>query len=62
MNKIITNKIKNSPQLPGVYIFFNKKENIYIGKAANLKQRLKSYLNCKIRKNQIIAQYATNIK
>jgi excinuclease ABC subunit C len=62
MNKTITNKIKNSPNLPGVYIFFNKKENIYIGKANNLKQRLKAYLNNKIRKNQIIDQYSTNIK
>ncbi|MDD3156000.1 MAG: GIY-YIG nuclease family protein [Candidatus Pacebacteria bacterium] len=62
MNKTITNKIKNSPQLPGVYIFFNKKENIYIGKANNLKQRLKSYLNDKIQKNQIIDQYSKDIK
>jgi len=62
MNKIITNKIKNSPHLSGVYLFFNKKEVVYVGKANDLNSRLKSYLNNKIKKNQTIDIYANNLK
>lgn len=62
MNKLITQKVKNSPNLPGVYIFYNHKEIIYIGKATNLNKRLQTYLNQKIKKNQIINQYANNLK
>jgi excinuclease UvrABC nuclease subunit len=62
MNKTITEKIKNSPRLPGIYIFSNKKEIVYVGKANDLKQRLKSYLDLKVRKNQTISQYASNLK
>ncbi len=37
--------IKEVPQKPGVYFFYNeKKELIYIGKAVNLKKRLNTYL------------------
>ena len=38
-------KIKNIPESPGVYKFFSKKELIYIGKAKNLFNRVKSYTN-----------------
>jgi len=62
MNKIITNKIKNSPHLSGVYLFFNKKEVVYVGKANDLNSRLKSYLDNKIKKNQTIDIYANNLK
>jgi excinuclease ABC subunit C len=41
INKNSFNKL---PQEPGIYIFKNKNEPIYIGKAVNLKNRLKSYL------------------
>ncbi len=41
-----TEKIKESPQTPGVYIFKDKKgKALYIGKARNLRERLKSYLS-----------------
>ena len=42
-------QIKKAPQNPGIYSFKNKKgEFLYIGKAKNLKNRLKQYLNSKI--------------
>ncbi len=38
-------KIKEAPATPGVYIFKDKKgKALYIGKARNLKERLKSYI------------------
>ena len=44
--KVIFNKNADFPELPGVYKFFNSKlELIYIGKAKNIKNRVKSYLN-----------------
>jgi len=39
----ISNKAKRAPHTPGIYIFKNKKSPIYIGKAADLKNRLSSY-------------------
>jgi excinuclease ABC subunit C len=46
MNKKIIEKIKIAPLKPGVYLFKNKeKKNIYIGRAVNLRHRLKNYLN-----------------
>ncbi|HOD96932.1 MAG TPA: GIY-YIG nuclease family protein [Candidatus Paceibacterota bacterium] len=45
MNQKIAQKIKKAPLAPGVYFFRNKdSETIYIGRAANLKNRLKNYL------------------
>ena len=44
MNTIIQEKLKRVPTLPGVYQFLNSKNNIiYIGKAKNLKIRIKTY-------------------
>jgi excinuclease ABC subunit C len=46
MIKNLENKIKSSPLAPGVYIFKDKNKNIiYIGRAINLRNRLKNYLN-----------------
>jgi len=46
MKKKIIEKIKNTPLRPGVYLFKNKrKEIIYIGRAVNLRNRLKNYFN-----------------
>jgi excinuclease ABC subunit C len=37
-------KIQNIPQVPGVYLFRDKKENVlYIGKAKNLQKRVAQY-------------------
>lgn len=44
MNKKIEQKLKQLPDSPGVYIFFNtQKEIIYVGKASSLKNRVRSY-------------------
>ena len=44
MNDLLNNKVTNIPQKPGVYQFINDKgEIIYIGKAKNLRTRVRSY-------------------
>ena len=44
MVKEIENKLKHLPIDPGIYQFFNdKKEIIYIGKAKNIRNRVRSY-------------------
>lgn len=44
----LNQKTKDSPSSPGVYLFKNKADKIlYIGKAVNLKNRLKQYQNKK---------------
>ena len=44
MNVNVIEKIKSAPKDPGVYIFYRGNKVLYIGKAANLRARLKSYL------------------
>ena len=41
---MLFDKIKEAPEKPGVYIFKNKNKYIYIGKAKNLKNRLKGHI------------------
>jgi len=44
--KNLLQKIKNTPNKPGVYQFFDKENNIiYVGKAKNLNKRISSYFN-----------------
>ncbi|MBT3692864.1 MAG: GIY-YIG nuclease family protein, partial [Candidatus Marinimicrobia bacterium] len=44
MNEVIQEKLKQVPTDPGVYQFFNEDEKIiYIGKAKNLRNRVRSY-------------------
>jgi len=58
----IEQKIKDAPQVPGVYLFKNKRNRtIYIGKAANLKNRLSSYLNPQDSRNRILMSHTTDI-
>jgi excinuclease ABC subunit C len=46
MNKDLEQKLKNLPTNPGVYQFKNDKDKvIYVGKARNLKNRVKSYFH-----------------
>ena len=46
MKEQIVQKIKKAPTSPGVYFFRNKQNKIiYIGRAVNLKNRLKNYLS-----------------
>lgn len=48
MNEIIKDKLKQLPTYPGVYQFFNEdKKIIYIGKAKNLRNRVRSYFQSK---------------
>ena len=43
-DKTISIQLKTLPEKPGVYQFYNEKSEIlYIGKAKNLKKRVKSY-------------------
>ena len=44
MKEHLINKLKQAPTDPGVYQFFNSKNKIiYIGKAKNIKNRVRSY-------------------
>ena len=55
--KEIFSKEKELPKVPGVYKFYDEKNNIlYIGKAKNLSNRLKSYLSSskERKKNELI--------
>ena len=45
--KLADLKVFNLPDTPGVYFFRGKKGKIlYVGKATNLKDRVKSYFAC----------------
>lgn len=49
MNKILSEKLKLLPSLPGCYLYHDvQREIIYVGKAKNLKSRVKSYFNKKL--------------
>ena len=44
MEEIIKDKLKQAPKDPGVYQFLNsEKKIIYIGKAKNIRKRIRSY-------------------
>ena len=46
MNSALENKLKNLPAKPGIYQFKNNKDKvIYVGKARNLRSRVKSYFH-----------------
>lgn len=61
---IIRDKIKNAPGLPGVYLFTNKSKILYVGKAVNIKARLRSHLeNAKLdRKEDLIISQSDSIE
>ena len=50
------------PSTPGVYKFFNKHEIIYIGKAKNIKNRVKSYFNVREAEGKRISKLKLSIK
>ena len=61
--KILFKKNVDFPELPGVYKFFNSDhEIIYIGKAKNIKNRVKSYLNVRKAEGKRIAKLKSSIK
>ena len=48
MNSELQNKLSNLPAKPGVYQFLNEKGKIiYVGKANNLRNRVKRYFHSK---------------
>ena len=49
MDPELENKLKNLPTNPGVYQFKNDKNKvIYVGKARNLRNRVKSYFHSNV--------------
>ena len=61
--KILFDKNIDIPELPGVYKFFNSEnEIIYIGKAKNIKNRVKSYLSVRKGDGKRIAKLKSSIK
>ncbi len=61
--KTLFKKNVDFPELPGVYKFFNSKnEIIYIGKAKNIKNRVKSYLSSRKGEGKRIAKLKSSIK
>ena len=61
--KLLFDKNINLPELPGVYKFYNsEKKIIYIGKAKNLKNRIKSYLNLRKGEGKRIGKLKSSIK
>ncbi|MDO8466643.1 MAG: GIY-YIG nuclease family protein [bacterium] len=62
MHQSIIQKIKNSPTEPGVYTFYQGNAVLYIGKAANLKNRLKSYLKITDLKTQSLHEEADHLE
>ena len=61
--KLLFNNGIDFPESPGVYKFFNSENKIlYIGKAKNIKNRVKSYLNIRKGEGKRIAKLKTSIK
>ena len=61
--KLLFDKNIDLPEFPGVYKFFNiKNEIIYIGKAKNLRNRVKSYLNIRKGESKRIAKLKSSIR
>ncbi len=62
MKTSLTKKIKSAPKVPGVYLFYQNRNLLYIGKAANLRNRLKSYLKITDIKTESLHNEATSLK
>ncbi|UCG90846.1 MAG: excinuclease ABC subunit UvrC [candidate division WOR-3 bacterium] len=62
MGQTLKEKIKSAPPRPGVYLFKNdKNKTIYIGKAANLKNRLSSYFSKDDSRNRILISHTADV-
>ncbi len=49
MNSVLEDKLNSLPSLPGIYQFLNEKGKvIYVGKAKNLRNRVRSYFKSKV--------------
>ncbi|TSC89732.1 MAG: excinuclease ABC subunit C [Parcubacteria group bacterium Gr01-1014_3] len=58
----IKKTIQAAPKDPGVYIFYADKTPIYVGKAANLRGRLKSYLKITDYKTEALQNESTSLE
>ncbi len=62
MHQDLKDKIKNSPQAPGCYIFYDKRGFIlYVGKAKNLRNRVRSYFTKAAAEDQRTEELVTRI-
>ena len=62
-NKLVFNQDSEISESSGVYKFFNSQNEIlYIGKAKNLKKRVKSYLKVRKGEGKRISKLKSNIK
>ncbi|MCH2656724.1 MAG: excinuclease ABC subunit UvrC [Dehalococcoidia bacterium] len=65
-SQVLTQQVKTMPQKPGVYLMRNEKgEVIYVGKATNLKNRVRSYFGSARSlepKTRILREHITNIE
>ncbi|HEY4500009.1 MAG TPA: GIY-YIG nuclease family protein [Candidatus Paceibacterota bacterium] len=62
MKNTVVTAIKKAPKTPGVYLFYSGSQLLYIGKAANLRARLKNYLKPADYKTKSLDQEATKLK
>ncbi|KKU14962.1 hypothetical protein A3A20_00625 [Candidatus Wolfebacteria bacterium RIFCSPLOWO2_01_FULL_45_19] len=63
MRLSVLNKIKKAPREPGVYIFYGKnKKALYVGKASDLRARLKNYLKTDDYKINLLQNEAESLK
>lgn len=62
MNTTLAEKIRTAPNAPGVYIFYKNSSPLYIGKASNLKNRLRSYLKITDIKNEMLDKETNKLK
>lgn len=58
----IIQKIKTASKEPGVYIFYKGKTPLYVGKASNLRNRLKNYLTVNDMKTEALHREADELK
>ena len=65
MNELLLQKLENLPALPGIYQFLNDKGKIiYVGKAKNLKNRVRSYFqkNIDSPKTQVLVSKISDLQ
>lgn len=62
MKNTIVTAIRKAPRTPGVYLFYSGKQLLYIGKAANLRARLKNYLKPSDYKTEALDRESSKLK
>ena len=63
MNDTLKETLSILPDLPGCYLYYNKDNTIiYVGKAKNLKKRVRSYFNNSQKSTKTIAQVQHDVR